>query len=175
MPTSRTEQIVAGIQSWLQCESPSNFPDGIAAMARIIADYAAAAGLTVELSSLGPTTGPLLYATNRAPGDTRPGILILAHMDTVHPVGTLLENPVRIDGDRLYGPGSYDMKAGIYLALTALASVARPGATQLPVTSWSCPTRKPAATPRAHTSSASPPTPSTRWCANRPAPTAASA
>ncbi|WP_313695037.1 M20 family metallopeptidase [Achromobacter mucicolens] len=131
--TQSTEQIVAGIQSWLQCESPSNFPDGIAAMARIIADYAAAAGLTVELSSLGPTTGPLLYATSRAPGDTRPGILILAHMDTVHPVGTLLENPVRIDGDRLYGPGSYDMKAGIYLALTALAGVARPGATQLPV------------------------------------------
>ena len=131
--TQSTEQIVAGIQSWLQCESPSNYPDGIAAMARIIADYAAAAGLTVELSSLGPTTGPLLYATNRAPGDTRPGILILAHMDTVHPVGTLLENPVRIDGDRLYGPGSYDMKAGIYLALTALAGVARPGATQLPV------------------------------------------
>ena len=32
----------------------------------------------MELSSLGPTTGPLLYATNRAPGDTRPGILILA-------------------------------------------------------------------------------------------------
>ena len=81
--TSRTEQLVAGIQSWLQCESPSNFPDGIAAMARIIADYAAAAGLTVELSSLGPATGPLLYATNRAAGDTRPGILILAHMDTV--------------------------------------------------------------------------------------------
>lgn len=52
--TSRTEQLVAGIQSWLQCESPSNFPDGIAAMARIIADYAAAAGLTVELSSSAP-------------------------------------------------------------------------------------------------------------------------
>lgn len=70
--TQSTEQIVAGIQSWLQCESPSNYPDGIAAMARIIADYAAAAGLTVELSSLGPTTGPLLYATNRAPATRAP-------------------------------------------------------------------------------------------------------
>ena len=128
-----TEQLVAGIQQWLRCESPSNYPEGIAAMARIIADQAAAAGLTVEVSSLGSATGPLLYVTNRAPGDTRPGILILGHMDTVHPVGTLLENPVRIEGDRLYGPGGYDMKAGIYLALSALAALARPGATRLPV------------------------------------------
>ena len=43
----------------------------------------------MELSDIGPDTGPLLYATNRADGDDRPGILILAHMDTVHPVGTL--------------------------------------------------------------------------------------
>ena len=94
---------------------------------------AEAAGLKVELSDIGPDTGPLLYATNRADGDDRPGILILAHMDTVHPVGTLKDNPVRIEGDRLYGPGSYDMKAGIYLALSALATVARPGDTRLPV------------------------------------------
>ena len=131
--TLSTEQLVSGIQSWLLCESPSNYPDGIAAMARIIAGQAEAAGLKVELSDIGPDTGPLLYATNRADGDDRPGILILAHMDTVHPVGTLKDNPVRIEGDRLYGPGSYDMKAGIYLALSALATVARPGDTRLPV------------------------------------------
>ena len=87
--TLSTEQLVSGIQSWLLCESPSNYPDGIAAMARIIAGQAEAAGLKVELSDIGPDTGPLLYATNRADGDDRPGILILAHMDTVHPVGTL--------------------------------------------------------------------------------------
>ena len=131
--TLSTEQLVSGIQSWLLCESPSNYPDGIAAMARIIAGQAEAAGLKVALSDIGPDTGPLLYATNRADGDDRPGILILAHMDTVHPVGTLSDNPVRIEGDRLYGPGSYDMKAGIYLALSALATVARPGDTRLPV------------------------------------------
>ncbi|NMU90810.1 M20 family metallopeptidase, partial [Achromobacter ruhlandii] len=98
--TSRTEQLVAGIQSWLQCESPSNFPDGIAAMARIIADYAAAAGLTVELSSLGPATGPLLHATHRAPGPPRPRPPDLAPPDTGHPVPPARDNPVRPQGSR---------------------------------------------------------------------------
>lgn len=130
--TLSTEQLVSGIQSWLLCESPSNYPDGIAAMAHIIAGQAEAAGLKWNCPT-SADTGPLLYATNRADGDDRPGILILAHMDTVHPVGTLKDNPVRIEGDRLYGPGSYDMKAGIYLALSALATVARPGDTRLPV------------------------------------------
>ena len=172
--TLSTEQLVSGIQSWLLCESPSNYPDGIAAMARIIAGQAEAAGLKVALSDIGPDTGPLLYATNRADGDDRPGILILAHMDTVHPVGTLKDNPVRIEGDRLYGPGSYDMKAGIYLALSALATVG-PATRACPWTSWWCRTKRPAAMRRAPTSSAMPPTPSTRWCASRRAPTAASA
>lgn len=131
LPT--TEEIVAGIQSWVQCESPSNSPQGVAAMAELVQAQASAAGLNVEITPLGPATGPLLYTTNRAPGDTRPGILVLAHLDTVHPVGTLQDNPCRVEGDRLYGPGSYDMKGGIYLALAALARLAQPGATRLPV------------------------------------------
>lgn len=133
MQTPSTAQLVAGIQSWILCESPSHSPTGVAAMAELVRAYAEAAGLRVELTSLGDATGPLLYTTNRAPEDTRPGILILAHLDTVHPIGTLNDNPIRIEGDRLYGPGSYDMKAGIYLALTALGQLSAPGATQLPV------------------------------------------
>ncbi|MCD0502992.1 M20 family metallopeptidase [Bordetella petrii] len=128
-----TEALVAGIQSWVRCESPSNSPEGVAAMAALVEAQARAAGLTVEITPLDPGTGPLLYATNRAAGDTRPGILVLAHLDTVHPVGTLQDNPCRIEDDRLYGPGSYDMKGGIYLALAALSTLAQPGATRLPV------------------------------------------
>src|SRR3546814_8714011 len=79
-------------------------------MAALVEAQARAAGLAVEVTPLGPDTGPLLYATNRAAGDARPGILVLAHLDTVHPVGTLQDNPCRIEGDRLYGPGSSDMK-----------------------------------------------------------------
>ncbi|MEH7385998.1 M20 family metallopeptidase [Bacillus sp. JJ1521] len=47
-------------------------------------------------------------------------ILILAHMDTVWPKGTLENLPFHIDGDELYGPGSFDMKGGIVQGLFAL-------------------------------------------------------
>jgi len=128
-----TAKIVADLTTWLQCESPSHSPKDVAAMVEIVRAYAADMGLRAEVSSLGDEVGPMLCASNRAPGDERPGILILGHLDTVHPVGTLADNPCRVEGDKLYGPGCYDMKAGIYLALTALGELSAPDATRLPV------------------------------------------
>lgn len=46
--------------------------------------------------------------------------LIIGHTDTVHPVGTNQKNPTRIEGDRMYGCGIFDMKANIVLVLEAL-------------------------------------------------------
>ncbi len=47
--------------------------------------------------------------------------MILAHLDTVHPVGTLADElPWREAGERIYGPGVYDMKAGALMALYGL-------------------------------------------------------
>ncbi|AKQ57595.1 M20 family metallopeptidase [Bordetella hinzii] len=128
-----TQALVAEIQTWVQCESPSHYVEGITAMAQLAAERARALGMRVELTPLGADVGPMVYATTRAPGDTRPGILIIGHIDTVHPVGTLGENPCRIEDDRLYGPGSYDMKAGIVLALAGLTGLTAPGATRLPI------------------------------------------
>ncbi|AIT26423.1 peptidase M20/M25/M40 family protein [Bordetella holmesii 44057] len=99
LPT--TQELIAEIQTWVQCESPSHYVEGITAMAHLAAE--------------------------------RPGILIIGHIDTVHPVGTLTENPCRIEDDRLYGPGSYDMKAGIVLALAGLRGLTEPGAARLPI------------------------------------------
>src|SRR5205807_984707 len=63
------------------------------------------------------------------------GILILSHIDTVHPIGTLAGPlPFRRDGDRLYGPGLFDMKGGAYLALEAFRQVANAKSAKLPVT-----------------------------------------
>jgi glutamate carboxypeptidase len=102
-------------------------------MAQIVVKKAKDAGLIVDLSEIGPTKLPLIHATNRAPGDTRPGLLLLAHIDTVHPHGTLQTNACRIEDDKLYGPGSFDMKGGTFLALTALGEFSKPGSTPMPV------------------------------------------
>ena len=55
-------------------------------------------------------------------------VLLLGHLDTVWPVGTLAERPVRRDDRRLFGPGVFDMKAGLGLAALAMrALIASPG------------------------------------------------
>ena len=70
-------------------------------------------------------------------GQDKPGILVLSHLDTVHPMGFIERLPFRIEGDSAFGPGIYDMKGGAYLAYHAFrqvcADAARPplGVTQL--------------------------------------------
>jgi glutamate carboxypeptidase len=64
-----------------------------------------------------------------------PGILVMGHLDTVHPIGTLATLPFRRDGSRAWGPGILDMKGGNYLALEAINQLARARiATRLPIT-----------------------------------------
>jgi glutamate carboxypeptidase len=64
--------------------------------------------------------GDLLLAKWNEDAPGKP-IVFLIHIDTVWPLGTLAERPVRIDADgRLFGPGAIDMKGGITLVLGAL-------------------------------------------------------
>jgi glutamate carboxypeptidase len=65
-----------------------------------------------------------------APGKAKP-LMLLGHLDTVWPLGTLKKMPFRLRGGRAWGPGVLDMKAGVVMALTALrllgeADLARP-------------------------------------------------
>jgi glutamate carboxypeptidase len=56
-------------------------------------------------------------------GQGADGVLLLCHLDTVHPLGTLDKFPWRIEARRLYGPGVMDMKGGLALALTAIEAL----------------------------------------------------
>jgi glutamate carboxypeptidase len=68
------------------------------------------------------------------PQSDEPAILVMSHLDTVHPVGTIERDlPLRIDGDRIYGPGVYDMKGGAFFALEAFKEVARQGSAARPM------------------------------------------
>lgn len=54
-------------------------------------------------------------------------LLVLGHYDTVYATGTLEKMPFRIDGEKAYGPGVFDMKAGIVQALFALDALLQTG------------------------------------------------
>src|SRR5689334_4053078 len=60
--------------------------------------------------------------------------LLLGHFDTVWPMGTLAKMPFRIQDGRAYGPGVYDMKAGIAMMIFAVRALKEAGAAHRPVT-----------------------------------------
>src|SRR3954451_11130362 len=123
-----------GIRRWVLTESPTRDRAAVNRMVDLVQSDVAGLDLAVERI---PGQGGLadnLVIRNTIAGEG-PGILLLSHIDTVHPMGTLNAGlPFRRDGDRLYGPGLYDMKGGAYLALEAFRQVAKAGSAKLPMT-----------------------------------------
>lgn len=70
-------------------------------------------------------------ASGRASGKP---VLLLGHFDTVWPMGTLAKMPFRMEAGRAFGPGVYDMKAGIAMMMFALRALKESGAAHRPVT-----------------------------------------
>lgn len=64
----------------------------------------------------------------------RPTVMVLGHVDTVFPAGTLAQWPCTIEGDVARGPGVFDMKSGLVAAIGALERVARPEQVSMLVT-----------------------------------------
>lgn len=129
-----TDTLLAGIRRWVEHESPSDAPEAVSALAATIAEEAAAIGARTEIVPGRDGMGDHLILRSPWGGD-EPGILVLSHLDTVHPMGSLARMPFRAEDGIAYGPGIYDMKGGARLAFEALGSVLRAGRrTKLPIT-----------------------------------------
>ena len=129
-----TDEMLAGLKPWIECESPTWDADAVNRMMDMAA-YDLAGLATVERIPGRMGFGGSLRARLPHPNFGQPGILIAGHMDTVHPVGTLEALPFRRDGDICYGPGIQDMKGGNFVSVEALRQIARAGLqTPLPVT-----------------------------------------
>ncbi len=129
-----TEGFLDRLRSWVECESPTFEPDAVERMLDVACEDLVALGAGIE--RIPGRDGFAGCRRARLP-HPRPGkgILVLGHLDTVHPVGTLAALPWRREDARVYGPGIQDMKSGILLHLEALAMLARAGVeTSLPVT-----------------------------------------
>ncbi len=102
-------------------ESPTTNKSHVDAIGKFIEAELVDAGADVERFAR-TDAGDLLLAKWNA---NKPGlpILFVSHMDTVWPLGTLAARPVHIEGDKLIGPGTYDMKASIALILVVMRTL----------------------------------------------------
>ena len=127
--------LLAALRPWVECESPTHDAAAVNRMMSVAARDLAVAGAAVE--TIPGRMGLSDCVRARFPHRNRdaPGILVLGHLDTVHPVGTLGSLPWRIEGNRVFGPGILDMKGGNLIALAAIRALAVAGIeTPLPVT-----------------------------------------
>ena len=97
-------------------ETPSDNKAALDEQTRYLAAYAKANGFHVTEYPF-PRAGNCLTVETK--GGEAPKIALLAHLDTVHPVGCFGDPPVRRDGDTLRGPGVIDCKGGACVALMA--------------------------------------------------------
>jgi glutamate carboxypeptidase len=117
----RQAEIVSLIHRLVETESPSGDEAGSKAVAEILAEAAAEAYCVSAIERVdAPGVGQHLIIRAFQDQSSSGQILLVGHMDTVHPRGSLHERPWRVEGDRIYGPGIFDMKANCALAIAIL-------------------------------------------------------
>jgi len=119
--------ILDGIRRWVEIETPTEAPEQVNRLATLVADGYRDLPATVERIAGHSGCGDHLVARSSW-GQDQPGILVLSHLDTVHPMGFIERLPFRIEGDKAFGPGIYDMKGGAYLAYHAFRQLCADGA-----------------------------------------------
>jgi glutamate carboxypeptidase len=120
------------LRALVEAESPSDDKAAVDAVARLAAGFAEACGGRVKLHKQ-KHFGNVLEVRFGPARSRRKPILLLGHLDTVWPLGTLKTMPWREAGGRFYGPGVLDMKAGVAMALAASSALAQVGISR-PVT-----------------------------------------
>ena len=129
------EAMLDGLRTWVECESPTYDAASVNRMMDIASRELVLAGARIERVSGRMGFGDCVRASFPHVTPNVPGILVMGHLDTVHPIGTLKRLPFRRDGGRAWGPGIQDMKGGNYLALEAIRQLARANVpTKLPIT-----------------------------------------
>ena len=118
---------IAKLMSWVACETPTRDGPAVNRLVDSIEQEANEIGASIRRWQGGPERGDVLLLSPRG-HDPSSSILLHGHVDTVHPHGSLSGSLTpRVENGRLYGPGVYDMKAGVLMAFQEFKrSLARP-------------------------------------------------
>ncbi len=119
----RMDEIVDELKHYVKTETPTHNKQAVDGLGAYIRERFAALGCKVETIRQ-PVYGDQLRV-EYGEGDEQ--ILVLGHFDTVKEIGTLKSEPWRIADGKLYGPGVYDMKAGIVFCYFALKAIIENG------------------------------------------------
>jgi glutamate carboxypeptidase len=118
----RRQEMVDLLQRLALAESPSDKPDAVAAVLAMLASELERAGLFVRRFR-GRVSAGTLFARPHARKAKSAMQLLVGHCDTVWPVGTVQQMPVRVEGETVRGPGVFDMKGGLVQMLFALRTL----------------------------------------------------
>ncbi len=113
------------LKQLVQLESPSHEKEAVDKLGKFLQEKCRAMGGEIILHPQVRTGNHFeaRFFQNQNTGGNKNNILVLCHMDTVFPLGTLSKFPFRQEGDKLFGPAVADMKGGIVVTLAALSSV----------------------------------------------------
>ena len=128
---SLNEEYITFWQDVCNIESPTDCKEGIDKVSSYFANKALAKGWQVETIPF-ERAGDLVIITANASSNEAP-ISFSGHLDTVHPIGMFGYPPVKIEGDKIYGPGVTDCKGGVVAGFMAMDALIKCGYTKRPL------------------------------------------
>jgi glutamate carboxypeptidase len=140
---ARADTTLGLLRQIVELESPSSDKPAVDRLVDFLEGQLNERGASVERVAQ-QEYGDLLVG--RFGGASGRPLLVMTHIDTVWPVGTIDRLPWRVEGDRLYGPGVYDMKASTAMMFAALDILRALGAANRPVV-WSINTEEEVGSP----------------------------
>ena len=121
---SNQAEVLSFVRWLVEQESMSRDAVATSRIAESLGDRLAEDGAAVDLIR-DPHYGATLRARFAHAGEPKPSrqLLVVGHLDTVWPAGTLAQRPFRIEQERAYGPGIFDMKSGVTAAVFAMRAL----------------------------------------------------
>jgi glutamate carboxypeptidase len=117
----RRDQMVQTIHQLVEIESPSDNKEAVNQLGTLLAGRFEGLGGHAKFHRV-QKFGDHLQVDFAGSARGKPALL-LGHLDTVYPLGTLATMPCRVADGRLWGPGAFDMKSGIALMLHAIGAL----------------------------------------------------